>query len=276
MEQARQVKELQGQAKHLWHENDQLWAHIEKSRDLGKNVRDSGHAAQPIPRDKGKEPIAPNDVDTPTHNETSSRNSPSLTLSPTKNAWESTNTILRKRPSPHPTFSDVVNGASRRARRETDISPNRPDQAPRNSPVLPSSTLPPMSLVHPTFGAVTTFYILPAALIRRPDDILFSPLGQHILDYDPPHEFVIPIFTATDPYGHMLHYSQVMTLNADNDWLLWKVFPTSLRGLTLSWFHKLPHYSINSFNELWVAFISQYLCSVRQNWNISSLQTILK
>ena len=35
--QARQMKELQGQAKNLRRENDQLWAQIKKSRDLGKD-----------------------------------------------------------------------------------------------------------------------------------------------------------------------------------------------------------------------------------------------
>ena len=75
----------------------------------------------------------------------------------------------------------------------------------------------------PRFWGVTMpmFYIPPATLIRRPDDMLFSPLGQHILDSEPPHEFVILAFTTFDglanPYDHMLHYNQVMTLNAGND-----------------------------------------------------------
>ena len=34
--------------------------------------------------------------------------------------------------------------------------------------------------------------------------------------------------------------------------------------------------SINLFSELWAAFVSQYLCSVRQKGNISSLQTIFQ
>ena len=54
------------------------------------------------------------------------------------------------------------------------------------------------------------------------------------------------------------------------------MFPASLKGPTLAWFHKLPRRSINSFSELWDAFVSQYLCSVRQKGNISSLQTIFK
>ena len=119
----------------------------------------------------------------------------------------------------------------------------------------------------------------PVALIRRPDDILSSPLGQHILDYEPYCRFVISTFAmfddSADPYDHMLHYNQAMILNVSNDQLLCKVFPASLLGPVLAWFHKLPRNSINSFNELWATFISQYLCSVRQKRNISSLQTIL-
>ena len=107
--------------------------------------------------------------------------------------------------------------------------------------------------------------------------MLSSPLGRHILDYGPLRDFFIPTFEGfTDPYDHMLHYNRAMTLNAGNDLLLCKIFPASLRGLTLIWFHKLPRNSINMFYKLWGVFILQHLCSVRQQRNISSLQTILK
>ena len=91
--------------------------------------------------------------------------------------------------------------------------------------------------------------------------MLSSPLGQHILEYESPRRFVIPAFATfdcfADLYDHMLHYNQAMILNVGNDQLLCKVFLASLRGPALAWFHKLPHNSINSFNELWAAFISQ-------------------
>ena len=64
--------------------------------------------------------------------------------------------------------------------------------------------------------------------------------------------------------------------NTGNDRLLCKVFPASLKGPALAWFHKLPRGSLNSFGELWAAFVTQYLCSVRQKGNISSLQSIFK
>ena len=67
-----------------------------------------------------------------------------------------------------------------------------------------------------------------------------------------------------------------MTLNAINDHLLCKVFPGSLQGLALALFHKLLCNSINSFNDLWTIFVSQYLFSVQHKRNISSLQTIIK
>ena len=164
-EQARQLKVLQGQVERLRRENDQLPAQIEKSRDLGKDMRESGRAAQLIACYYGKEPIAPDDVDTPMDDELSLGSSPSLSLSPAKNARESTKTTSRKRLSPHLAFNDVVSGASRRARREAGRRQNRPDQALGNPPVLPSSTLPPMPPTHPTFSVAPMFYISPIALI---------------------------------------------------------------------------------------------------------------
>ena len=110
--------------------------------------------------------------------------------------------------------------------------------------------------------------------------MLSSPLAQHILDYEPPRGFAIPPFAmydgSSDPYDHMLYFNQAMILNVGNDRLLCKVFPVSLKGPALAWFHKLPRGSINSFGDLWAKFVSQYLCSVQKKGNISSLQTILK
>ena len=67
-----------------------------------------------------------------------------------------------------------------------------------------------------------------------------------------------------------------MILNARDDRLLCKVFSASLKGPSLAWFHKLPHGSINPFSKFWAAFVSQYLCSVQQKGNLSSIQTIFK
>ena len=134
--------------------------------------------------------------------------------------------------------------------------------------------------MYPTFEAAPALHMLTSTTVRGLEDMLFYPLGQHILSYDPPRGFVIPSFAmydgSSDLYDHMLHFNQAMMLNAGDNRLLCKVFPTSLKGPALAWFHKLPQRSINSFSELWAAFVSQYLFSVRQKGNISSLQTIVK
>ena len=212
-----------------------------------------------------------------------------MSLSPTKNAQEGAKAKSHKRPSHHPAFNDAVSGVSRRARRETSKRQNQLIQGLGNTSVLHEGTMPPvlpivmmpqMSFVHLAFSAGPTFYMPPTTFIRRLDDMLSSPLGQHILDYELPRGFVIPVFTtfdgSVDPYDHMLHYNQDMILNAGNYRLLCKVFPASLQGPALVWFHKLPRNSINSFHELWAAFVSQYICLVQQKRNIIFLQTFLK
>ena len=168
---------------HLQRENDQLRAQIEKNHDLGKYVRDKGRAVHPIARNRGKDLVIPGDVDTLVDDESSLNSSSSLSLSLAKNARESTQAKSHKKPSHHPAFSDAISCASRRVRREACKRQNQPDQAPWNASVLPTCTMPPMSFLHSAFGTGPTFYMLPPALIRRPDDMLSSPLGQHILDY---------------------------------------------------------------------------------------------
>ena len=99
--------------------------------------------------------------------------------------------------------------------------------------MLPVRMIPPVPLLHPSFDTGPTFYMPSAPLIRGPDDMLSSPLGQHILDYEQPRRFFILAFTmfdgSIDPYDHILHYNQAMTLNASNDCLLCKVFSASLQ-----------------------------------------------
>ena len=138
---------------------------------------------------------------------------------------------------------------------------------------------PSLPFMYPTFGATLAPH-MPTTVVRGLEDMVSSLLGQDILSYESSRGFVIPSFTmydgSFDPYDHMLHFNQAMILNVGDDRLLWKVFPANLKGLALAWFHKLPQRFINSFNELWAAFVSQYLCLVRQKENTSSLQTIFK
>ena len=137
------------------------------------------------------------------------------------------------------------------------------EHAPENMPTWLEGATPPLPFGYPAFRATPVSFMPIPTVVRGPEDMLSSPLGQHILSYEPPHGFAIPPFAmyggSSDPYDHMMHFNQAVILSVGHDSLLCKVFPASLKGPALTWFHKLPRGSINWFNELWAAFVSQYL-----------------
>nr|CAN76325.1 hypothetical protein VITISV_011886 [Vitis vinifera] len=108
--------------------------------------------------------------------------------------------------------------------------------------------------------------------------MLSTPFCSHIIHYEPLRGFLVPKFStydgSSDPFDHIMHYRQLMRLDIGNDALLCKVFPASLQGQTLSWFHRLPPNSVGNFRDLSEAFVGQYLCSARHKQNISTLQNI--
>ena len=84
---------LQSRTDHLQKENDRLRARMEGERI--KNARGSSHLAPPIKKNKGKEPIRPEDSDVVTDDELSSGSSLLPDLTPPKNNVE---VESRKRP----------------------------------------------------------------------------------------------------------------------------------------------------------------------------------
>nr|CAN82831.1 hypothetical protein VITISV_005335 [Vitis vinifera] len=108
--------------------------------------------------------------------------------------------------------------------------------------------------------------------------MLSTPFCSHIIHYEPPRGFLVPKFStydgSSDPFNHIMHYRQLMMLDIGNDALLCKVFPASLQGQALSWFHRLLPNSVGNFRDLSEAFVGQYLCSARHKQNISTLQSI--
>ena len=108
--------------------------------------------------------------------------------------------------------------------------------------------------------------------------MLSTPFTPNIINYEPPRGFIVPKFStydgSNDPFDHIMHYRQLMTLDIGNDVLLCKVFPANLQGQTLSWFYYTLMNSVNNFRNLLEAFVEQYLCSARHKQNISTLQNI--
>jgi len=64
--------------------------------------------------------------------------------------------------------------------------------------------------------------------------------------------------STTDPDEHMDDYTTHMSLYTLDDAVLCRLFPTSLKGGTLSWLTKLPPNSINSFATLVSKFETQF------------------
>ena len=66
---------------------------------------------------------------------------------------------------------------------------------------------------------------------------------------------------TTDPYNHVNIYVTQVALYVDNDAIFYRVFRTSLKGATLSWFTHLQPHSIDNFETLVGKFITQFATS---------------
>ena len=165
-------------------------------------------------KNKGKEPIQSEDNDVAADDELSSRSSPLPDALPPKNNVEAES---RKRE-----FS--------RERRQTE-------RTPEHIPVWLGGTTPPLPFGYPAFEMSLVLFMPVPIDVWGLEDMMSSPLGQHILSYEPPHDFTIPPLAmydvSFDPYNHMMHFNQAMILSTRNDRLLCQVFPASLKGPAL-------------------------------------------
>ena len=246
-EQTRHMVELHGQENRLRDEIERLRTQLEAG--LADQSREPPHPFPHSRLGKGKEVAASDDVDLPVDDELSSENSPLPRRSPSPNATEAHS---RKRPPRRPSRSISV--ARHRVRREPSRDQRPQTLAPQYVPDRAGGLPPPVPSMYPPYRATPVPQMIAPSAVRGPQDMLSTPPGQHILDYDPPRDFSIPLFVmydgSSDPYDHMLHYNQAMILNVGDDRLLCKVFLDIHKGPTLAWFHKLPRGSINSFGEL--------------------------
>ena len=142
----------------------------------------------------------------------------------------------RKRPPRRSSRS--VSGMPRRVRRKFSRERRQSNQALENMPMWHKGVAPSFPFVYPAFEAVPALYMPAPTTVRGLEDMLSSPLGQHILSYELSRGFFILSFTmydgSSDPYDHMMHFNQAMILNAGDDLLPCKVFLTSLKGLALA------------------------------------------
>ncbi|RVW72070.1 hypothetical protein CK203_054794 [Vitis vinifera] len=118
----------------------------------------------------------------------------------------------------------------------------------------------------------------PCSISKRLDVMLSTPFSSCIIHYDPPRGFLMPKFSAydgsSDSFDHIMHYRQLMTLDIGNDALLCKVFPASLQGQALSWFHRLLPNSVITSGTYRKLLWDSTCAPARHKQNISTLQKI--
>lgn len=119
---------------------------------------------------------------------------------------------------------------------------------PSVAPVIPD--WPPHSLLQWVGGDMVSRGP-PDSISRQLDDMLSTLFSSHIIKYEPPRGFIMPKFVeydrSNDPFDHIMHYRQLVTLNIGNDVLLYKVFLARLQGQALLWFHHLPMNYVDNF-----------------------------
>ena len=188
--------EFHQQTNWLWEENERMRTRMEVDR-----AEQSRKPPRPFPSSrpgKGKEVTALDDIDLSTDDELSSCSSPLPHRLPSPNAAEAQS---RKRPS-----SRSISVLRHRVQRE----PNRDQRPPTPAHQYVSNRAggfpPPVPSVYLPFGAAPAPQMIFASAVQGPQDMLSTPLGQHILDYDLPAAFpyhpspcttVLPIRTIT-------------------------------------------------------------------------------
>ena len=90
-----------------------------------------------------------------------------------------------------------------------------------------------------------------------------SPFTAEVLRYPLPAKFKMPQVEAfdgiKDPIDHLNTYKNQMKLHGYQNPMRCRAFATTLKGLGLAWFNRIPPSSISSFKELSIAFVSHFI-----------------
>ncbi|XP_028054672.1 uncharacterized protein LOC114258864 [Camellia sinensis] len=92
---------------------------------------------------------------------------------------------------------------------------------------------------------------------------IHDPFVQHIAKATFLKKFKAPSFILYDrksnPIDHVRHYKQVMTLHADDEVLMCRIFPNSLRSLVVKWYYRLEPGLVGSFHQLQKSFKARFI-----------------
>lgn len=77
-----------------------------------------------------------------------------------------------------------------------------------------------------------------------------------------------------NPSEHVINYKTFIELQIHYDALLYKVFPTTLTGIVLTWFNNLEAKSIQNFYDLANSFMERFIASVLAQRKMSYLEMV--
>ena len=111
-------------------------------------------------------------------------------------------------------------------------------------------------------------------LVHRTDSPFITSINSHPL----PSKFKIPSSDSydgmCDPCDHIATFKATMHLQEVSELIMYKAFPTTLKGPIRVWFSKIPPNTVSSFEELSKLFVNNFIVSQRHKHFSLNLLTI--
>ncbi|XP_026407464.1 uncharacterized protein LOC113302474 [Papaver somniferum] len=107
-----------------------------------------------------------------------------------------------------------------------------------------------------------------------------TPLTHHMAKALIPQKCLVLAFEcydgSSDPAAHLRYYNRVLARWDQNDDVICRYFPSSLKGSALSWFDNLPPNSIDSYSHLTKKFLRTYMYNKAVNAGMDKLFSLAK
>ena len=111
-------------------------------------------------------------------------------------------------------------------------------------------------------------------LVHRTDSPFTALINGHPL----PPKFKMPSLDSYDgshnPFDHIATFNTTMHLQRVPDEIMYRAFPTTLKGPVRVWFSKTPPNTVSSFEELSKFFVNNFIGGQRHKRSSSNLLTI--
>ena len=111
-------------------------------------------------------------------------------------------------------------------------------------------------------------------IVRKTD----SPFTVAVQECPVPSKFHLPQLEPfdglKDPLDHLNTFKTTLGLQQPPNKILYRSFPTTLKGAVREWFNKLPTSSIDNFEQLSSSFLCHFVCEQRPKRPVDHLLTI--